>query len=176
MISVPRHEAGGADSMPLRFIGGRLMRDAPPAMDTKRFEPLDIDFGGLLSLSGLSPLPKTIHPGEIVCVDMLWQFPQTHCFKKPLNVFVHGIQNGEIVFQAAATVDPAKARRPADRPHPAPQILQMKVPEDIKAGEVTFAVCVKRDASFSRRIKPTGKDIEVTSRRAVLGRATVAKE
>ena len=176
LISVPRHEAGGTNSVPLRFIGGRLMRDAPPAMDTNRYEPMDIDFGGFLSLSGLSPLPKTIHPGDTVCVDMVWQFSQTHRFKKPVNVFVHGIQNGEIIFQAAATVDPANARRPADRPHPAPQILQMGVPKDVKAGEVTIAICVKRDAPLSRRIKPTGKDLAVTSRRAVLGHATVVKE
>ena len=96
--------------------------------------------------------------------------------KKPLIVFIHGIQNGEIIFQAAASIDPAKARYPADLPHPIPQTIYLNVPKDIKTGEVTFAACIKKTAHFSRRIEPTGKDIAITSRRAVLGHATVVKE
>ena len=176
LVSVHRREAGIVDSVPLRLVGGRLMRDDPPAMDTLRYEPRDIDFGGILSLSGLAPLPKTIRPGDTVRFDMLWQFSQESLVKSPLIVFIHGIQNGEIIFQTAASIHPAKARYPADRPHPVPQTLLLKVPADIKTGEVTFAACIKKDTQFSLRFEPTGKDIAVTRRRAILGCASVVNE
>ena len=176
LISVPRHETGGEDSIPLRMIGGRLMRDSPPAMDMGRYEPMSVDFGGFLSLSGIAPFPKTIHPGDTLCANMVWQFSQKTSVKTPLIFIIHAIQNGRIVFQSVAKVDPLRARQPADRPHPLSLTMKMSVPVDIPAGEVTFAACIKKEAPFARRIRPSGEKIAVTSRRAVLGHATVVTE
>ena len=176
LVSTHPLKAIDNDSQPLRFFGGRLMRDVPPALDTRRFEPRAIDFGGLISLAGVSHLPKTITPGAKVSIDMLWQLSQIASEKGSINIFVHGIQNGKIAFQAGASVNPGKSRRPADKPHPAPLTLQLEVPKGIAAGEVSFAVCVEKGHPFAPRIAPTGNGMEVTGRRAVLGRATVEKE
>ena len=173
LIAVPRSEAIKAANVPLRLVGGRLMRDEPPALDIAHYEPKGIDFGDTISLSGVGPLPKSIHPGDTVYLDMIWQFSQKRCGNTPIYVFVHGIQNGKIAFQGIASLKPFTERRPADRPHPTQLTLKMEVPKDIPAGEITFAACIKRATPFARRIKPTGKDLSVTSRRVILEHATV---
>ena len=176
LISVPRCEPLKAGTVPLRLVGGRLMRDDPREMDTSRYEPIDIDFGGVVSLAKLAPIPNAIHPGETFYVDMLWQFHQKPFVKGDMFFIIHAIQNNKIVFQSITRVDPLNIRSPADRPNPFQMNMPLAVPKDIAAGEVTFAACIKRDAHFARRLKPSGKDISTIGRRAILGRVTIVRE
>lgn len=159
---------------PLRFMAGRLMKDSPPPLDTANYQPVGVDFAGLLELKGVGPLPRAIRPGDVLQLDTVWAFSPQDSGKRALDVFVHGVKDGQIVFQAKLAIFPGKARRPADHPHPAPMTIIVPIPPNTPSGEVQVMLCVKKDYPWSSRLTPVGKGVDTASRRVVLGRMDVA--
>lgn len=157
----------------LRFVGGRLLRDAPLPPNAERITPRDIRFGRTLALKGHSKLPVSVSAGESLVFETIWQFSPDHTDDAPLVVYLHGLQNGRIIAQDGKTIQPTKAKRPADNPYPAPLAFHLAVPGDIPAGDISLALCVKKGMRFSPRLTPDGDGLPIERRKAILGQLTV---
>lgn len=170
VFTVRRFRRAG-DASRLRFYGGRLLRDEAEA-STAAGAWSPATFGGKWNICGKSPIPEEITPGQTLNLELLLSAADKRkcAGGKMVQIFVHAVRDGAIVFSGGVGLNTTAAMLPADDPRPIDLSIPLKVPANIAPGRVELMVCMKNPGS-RLRMAPSGDGIKTSKRRVIIGSA-----
>lgn len=172
ILAIP---AGGETAPGLHYFGGRIMRDSrhrTMADETSATPGGVADFGDVFRLLSVSALPESVRAGDSFDVVLTAQGIEGCDPRRVMELFVHAVRDGRILFQNIALMECALIHIPADAPRPGRLRLTVSIPPETSPGPITLEFCARWRGS-RLRLKPKGDGIETDRRRLVLGKIAV---
>lgn len=156
----------------IRFFGGRVMRETNMENDEGNACTASADFGPYIHLKGFSFLPEEIKAGQEISLNVNWLISDEIPAKERYSVYIHGEQNGKLVFQDHAYL--RHIQRPIDIPRTTTTSFKISTPMNLDSEDIIIYICVKKEQMLSKRFKISNASLPRNNSRLQLGNIIIS--